>query len=237
MSALFIPPPPTTSLTRHPPCLVENPARTAQFLAMMEARRRDLHERQAHILPSKTDFTWEIGCGHGHFLTAYAQAHPDQICIGIDIVSERIARALRKRDRAKLANLHFIHAEARLFLETLPADATISRLFILFPDPWPKLRHRKHRIMQPDFLNAVAQRAGEGARLYFRTDFTPYYDDTKAVFSAHPDWTLVSTDREFTGAPATESWPFEHETVFQARAPSYHSLIAHPRATPLAPQS
>ena len=212
---------------------MENPVRTAQFLALMEARRRDLRACQEKILPPRARFTWEIGCGHGHFLTAYAQAHPDELCIGIDIVSERIDRALRKRDRARLPNLHFIHAEARLFLEMLPADATFSRLFILFPDPWPKLRHHKHRIMQPDFLAAVAARAGEGARLYFRTDFTPYYDDTKLVVSAHPHWALVNAAGESAGEP----WAFEHETVFQSRAPSYHSLIARPSVpTPPSPR-
>lgn len=185
---------------------------------MMEDRRRDLRERQDRVLSGQPTFTWEIGCGHGHFLTAYAQAHPNEICIGVDIVSDRIERAIRKRDRAKLTNLHFIHAEARLFLETLPANATVSRLFVLFPDPWPKLRHHKHRIMQPDFLSAAAKRAGEGARLYFRTDFTPYYEDTNAVFDSHPDWALVTVE--------TETWPFECETVFQSRAASHHSIIA-----------
>jgi tRNA (guanine-N7-)-methyltransferase len=200
---------------------VENPARTAQFLERMAARRRGLCERHAQILPPRAQFTWEIGSGHGHFLAAYAQAYPRELCVGIDIVSERIGRALRKRDRAKLTNLHFIHAEARLFLETLPADVTFSRLFILFPDPWPKLRHHKHRIMQPDFLTSLAARAGEGARLYFRTDFTPYFDDTKTVLEAHHDWNVVPDGGEL--------WPFEHETVFQARAPSFHSLIASPK--------
>lgn len=193
----------------------------------MAARRRDLRACLANILPPRTRFTWEIGCGHGHFLTAYAQAHPHELCVGIDIVSERVGRAVRKRDRARLPNLHFIHAEARLFLEMLPAEATFSRLFVLFPDPWPKLRHHKHRIMQPDFLAAVAARAGEGARLYFRTDFTPYHDDTKIVLATHPRWQLVPAE-----APAGEPWPFEHETVFQSRAPSYHSLIARPVALP-----
>ena len=196
----------------------------------MEGRRRDLRDRLGTILPPKATFTWEIGCGHGHFLTAYAQAHPDELCLGIDIVSERIGRAVRKRDRARLANLHFIHAEARLFLEMLPADATFSRLFVLFPDPWPKMRHHKHRIMQPDFLHDAAARAGEGARLYFRTDFNPYYEDTAGVFGPHADWTLVPPPH----APGAESWPFEHETVVQSRAPSYQSLIARPQARPTA---
>ena len=200
---------------------MENPARTAQYLELMATRRRDLRTCHAQILAPTARFTWEIGSGHGHFLAAYAQAHPSELCVGIDIVSERIERALRKRDRATLSNLHFVHAEARLFLETLTDGATFSRLFILFPDPWPKLRHHKHRIMQPDFLASVAARAGEGARLYFRTDFTPYYDDTKAVLSGHASWDVIPE--------GAEPWPFEHETVFQARAPSYHSLIARPK--------
>jgi tRNA (guanine-N7-)-methyltransferase len=205
---------------------VENSERTAQFLAMMEDRRAELRQLHERIIPAGANITWEIGCGHGHFLTAYAHAHPNEICIGVDIVSERIGRAARKRDRAKLTNLHFIHAEARLFLETLPIQTSFSRLFVLFPDPWPKLRHHKHRIMQPDFLSAVAKRAGEGSRLHFRTDFTPYYDDTKAVFAAHPDWQELP--------PEIAPWPFEHETVFQSRAPSFHSLTAGLRLKPIA---
>lgn len=205
---------------------MDNPERNAQFLTMMEDRRRDLRDRYARILPPQAKFTWEVGCGHGHFLTAYAEANPQETCIGVDIVSDRVERAIRKRDRAKLTNLHFIHAEARLFLETLPADATFSRLFVLFPDPWPKARHHKHRIMQPDFLADVAKRAGQGARLYFRTDFTPYYIDTLAVFAGHPDWTVLAKDD--SPAASSETWPFERETVFQARAEAFHSIIAGP---------
>lgn len=195
---------------------------------MMEKRRSDLRDWFAAHLDPQTHLTWEIGCGHGHFLTAYARAHPDELCIGVDIVSDRIERANKKRDRAKLANLHFIHAEARLFLELLPPEVTFGRLFILFPDPWPKSRHHKHRIMQPEFLADAAKRAGQGTRLYFRTDFTPYYSDTKEVLHAHHDWKIVADDAPVDGEP----WPFEHETVFQARAEAYHSIIAGLKATP-----
>lgn len=197
---------------------MDNPARTAKYLALMQTRRRELRDRLVPILPVNTLFVWEIGCGHGHFLTAYARAHPTELCVGIDLATERIVRANRKRDRAKLGNLHFLQAEARLFLETLPPGALCSRIFILFPDPWPKLRHHKHRIMQPDFLSAVAQRTGEGARLYFRTDHEPYFRDTQSILRDHPDWSVTD-----------EVWLFEHETVFQSRAPIFHSFVAKPR--------
>lgn len=197
---------------------MDNPARTAEHRERLAQRRETLQAAFGKIFPpGKSAFVWEVGCGHGHFLTAYAQAHPEKLCVGIDLASDRIARAIRKRDRARLANLHFIQAEARFFLEALPPEARFSDVFILFPDPWPKLRHHKHRILQPAFLDAVASRMGEGGRLLFRTDYEPYFQDAAAVVDVHAQWRRVD-----------EPWPFEFETVFQSRAPSYHSLIARP---------
>lgn len=180
----------------------------------MDERRQELRSVLSRILSNQTEFVWELGCGHGHFLNAYAAAHPEKLCVGVDLVLERIERAEKKRDRAKLANLHFIRAEARLFLEMLPPAATFSDVFILFPDPWPKMRHHKHRIIQPELLEVVAARATPMCRLLFRTDYPPYFEDAAATIREHPRWRIVE-----------EPWPFEFETVFQSRAPKFHSLI------------
>jgi len=187
----------------------------AAHCAEIARRREELRGPLVEGLGSSSVITWELGCGHGHFLTAFAQAHPEKLCIGIDIVSERIERALRKRDRAKLHNLIFLRAEARLFLEVLPASVSFSELFILFPDPWPKVRHHKHRIVQPEFLTAAASRANEAAQLCFRTDSVAYFNHADRVLHAHPCWKA-----------SNEQWPFEFSTVFQNRASSYHSLTA-----------
>lgn len=186
----------------------------------MAARRSALRDLLQRTLADDSRIVWELGCGHGHFLTAYAGANPHRLCVGIDIVGERIERANRKRERAQLANLHFVRAEARLFLEVLPENTRFGDIFILFPDPWPKLRHHKHRIVQPGFLSIVAQRSLPTARLCFRTDFDPYFEDAKATIASHLDWQI-----------ADEPWPFEHETVFQRRAPTYRSIIARPRGS------
>ena len=185
-------------------------------LALIAQRRTDLRVALGRVLPPKAHFLCEIGSGHGHFLTAYAAAHPGDLCIGIDLIGERIERATRKRDRAKLTNLHFFHAEAHDFLSALPADAGICAIIVLFPDPWPKRRHHKNRLLQPAFLDTLATRAGQGTRLYFRTDHRGYFAQATAVLAAHPLWRID---------PATP-WIFETETVFQARAPTYHSLVA-----------
>jgi tRNA (guanine-N7-)-methyltransferase len=200
---------------------VETISPSPAHLALIAQRRADLRAALASVLPPSAHFLCEIGSGHGHFLTAYAAAHPGELCIGIDLIGERIARATRKRDRAKLPNLHFFQAEAHDFLAALPADATLGAIIVLFPDPWPKRRHHKNRLLQSAFLDTLATRAGRGTRLYFRTDHRGYFAHTTAVLAAHPLWRID---------PAAP-WIFESETVFQARAPTYHSLVAGRAAT------
>lgn len=191
--------------------------------------QRVLDERRAVIaadlggtaLPADAHIIFEIGSGHGHFLTAYAQKHPEKVCVGVDTASDRVARAVRKKTRAHLSNLFFFRADAALFLDTLPSETRLAAVFILFPDPWPKARHHKHRVIQPVFLNQLATRMTESASMYFRTDYTPYFQDARAIIERQSRWQIVE-----------EPWPFEYETVFQSRADSFHSLIARPANRP-----
>lgn len=185
----------------------------------MAARRRELTARGAQLLPAPGAHVLEIGSGHGHFLTAYAQQHPERLCVGIDLLGDRVDRAVRKQVRARLDNLHFVQAEVSLYLECLPVGAKLRDIFILFPDPWPKLRHHKHRLVKSSTLRSLAQHAVADCRLYFRTDFLPYYEAAAAVFAESSDWEIVS-------AP----WPFEFETVFQSRASAHYSLVVQRRA-------
>ncbi len=198
----------------NPSCVNKPPSE--EYLVRVSARKSELRAELEELLPKNSDFVWEVGCGHGHFLTAYSKAFPDRTCIGIDLIIDRIRRSERKRDRGGLERLHFFQAEAQLFYEVIPEGVEFSAIYVLFPDPWPKKRHHKNRLMQSKFLSAVALRAKPGVPLYFRTDYQPYFEATLEVFRQHPDWT-VST---------TEPWPFEYETVFQSRAPSFQSLVA-----------
>lgn len=170
----------------------------------------------AVILPQPRPVVLELGCGHGHFLERYAREFPGRLCLGVDLRGDRIERARRKARRGMLANCHFVHAEARELLHALPAKVTLEEIWVLFPDPWPKKRHHKNRLLQPEFFEVLAGRAGEGTRLYFRTDFEEYFLAVEAFLPSLPTWQPA----------ATLEWPMEHETVFQARAASYHSLVA-----------
>lgn len=183
----------------------------------LDQRRAELKALFLPQLKERRTLTLEIGAGHGHFLTAYATQHPERFCVGIDIMSDRINRGLRKRDRARLENLTFVHSSAEDLLAVLPEGVSLDGIFILFPDPWPKRRHWKNRLMQPEFLRALATRTQPEAPLYFRTDYAPYFEYAREVVAAHPNWKIGSN----------ALWPFEHQTVFQSRAPTYQSLVAH----------
>lgn len=198
---------------------------TPEFLARITERRAALRRELAALLPANRAIAWEIGSGHGHFLVQYAQAFPDKFCVGVDIIRDRLNRSGRKRDRAKLTNCHFVLAEAREFFDAMPAGVTLQEVWVLFPDPWPKKRHHKNRIMQAEFLEALARRAGEGARLYFRTDHAEYFAAVAEFLPGLKTWRVD---------PAA-SWPLEQETVFQARAPAYQSLVAIRTSHPATP--
>ena len=184
--------------------------------SLISGRREALRRKLEGIVEPAARFVWEVGSGHGHFLTAYATAHPDEPCIGIDIASERIARAERKRERAQLKNLHFLQADAQDFLAAIPEQARIATIFILFPDPWPKRRHHKNRLIKAGFLDAAAAKSAKGAGLYFRTDHGPYFIEATATIRAHPEWVVQDS----------EILPFEEPTVFQKRANRYFTLVA-----------
>jgi tRNA (guanine-N7-)-methyltransferase len=185
------------------------------FEAIHASRLGVLRSEIAAALPSpQARLVLEIGCGNGHFLAAYAAAHPDRLCVGLDLRLERIQKARRKRERAGLCNLHFLRCDALDFLHELPAATRLADIFMLFPDPWPKKRHHKNRLLKAPLLDALAARAGQGSRLFFRTDFKPYYDEAAHIVAAHPAWRLLPPG----------PFAFEHPTIFQSRAAIFHSL-------------
>lgn len=200
----------TTSSTVHPTLP------STAHLALQRQRLAKLRDTLDRMLEGKAFITLEIGSGHGHYLTAYASAHPSRFCLGIDIMSDRLLRSDRKRQRAGLTNLAFIQASADDLLAALPGNVLLEDIFVLFPDPWPKRRHCKNRLIQSEFLTQLAPRCAPGARLYFRTDFIPYFEAAFQIVTAHDLWNVQTST----------AWPFELATVFQSRAETFQSLIA-----------
>jgi len=139
----------------------------------------------------------EIGFGGGEHLVAQAIAHPEQRFIGVEPFLNGVASCLRHIEESGAQNIRLHQGDARDVIARLP-DASLDRVYILFPDPWPKARHHKRRLIQPEFLDELARVMKPGAELRFATDWADY-----------ASWTLehLMRDARFTWlAERAENW-------------------------------
>jgi len=187
--------------------------------ARRQANVERLRATLASALAGRTGLTFELGCGHGHWLAAYAAAHPDEFCVGIDLITHRVERSVRKQTLGKLDNVLFLKAEATEFLDALPSTVFLRKIFILYPDPWPKKKHHKNRFINAENLARLAAHAAAGARLHFRTDNADYFAWTGEHLAAHPGWRVE---------PAA-AWPFEQKTFFEERMKERRDMFADRR--------
>jgi tRNA (guanine-N7-)-methyltransferase len=149
----------------------------------------------------------EIGFGAGEHLAAQAQLNPQALIIGCEPFLNGVGSALRHIDEVGIENVRILSSDARPMLDRLP-EASVSRIYILFPDPWPKARHHKRRLIQPDSLEALARVLKPGGRLRFATDWADYADWTLELIlksglydwpAQRPaDWTIPPQDHVTT---------------------------------------
>ncbi len=127
-----------------------------------------------HLFGRSPNRIWlEIGFGAGEHLAAQAEAHPEVDFIGCEPFVNGIAALLSHIDAIGLTNVRIHDDDARPLLAALP-EAAVERAFILFPDPWPKTRHHKRRIIAPPTLDALARVMADGAELRFASDHMDY---------------------------------------------------------------
>ncbi len=128
---------------------------------------------RAVLANDETPLWLEIGFGSGEHLITQAQRHPDINFIGIEPYLNGMAKALCAVEDHNLGNVRLVRDDARIVLERFP-DASLDRVFILFPDPWPKKRHLKRRLISPEFVTELARLIRPGGRLRFASDIAHY---------------------------------------------------------------
>lgn len=126
----------------------------------------------------------EIGFGGGEHLIAQAKLNPDVGLIGCEPFIDGVAKALSGIEKSGLKNIRIHDSDARELLDSLK-PASIDRVFILFPDPWPKKRHWKRRIIRGDFLDLLYSRCKPKAQIRFATDIASYVNEAVIRFSNH----------------------------------------------------
>jgi tRNA (guanine-N7-)-methyltransferase len=128
--------------------------------------------------------TLEVGFGNGEHLAARAQSEPERNFLGVEVHRPGIGRLLRVAAEAGLDNVRLIAHDAVEVLREQIAPGALDEVEILFPDPWPKKRHHKRRLIQPDFAELVATRLAEGGRFKLATDWEPYAEQMRLVLDA-----------------------------------------------------
>ncbi len=141
----------------------------------------------------------ELGSGDGSFLVHYVSLNSGRNFLGVERLLGRLRKIDRKARRAGLANLRLLRIEASYFLEFLVPPGCFDAIHVYFPDPWPKRKHRKNRLINERFVELAHRVLKPGGRIFLRTDDQDYFAQMNAVFGASRSFSSVETPTELAG--------------------------------------
>ncbi|HEX7863161.1 MAG TPA: tRNA (guanosine(46)-N7)-methyltransferase TrmB [Verrucomicrobiae bacterium] len=148
------------------------------------------------MFPKEQPLEVEIGAGDGSFLIAYAKAHPELNLIGLERLLGRLRKIDRKARRASLENIRLLRLEAAYFVQYMLPRECVRAFHIYFPDPWPKRRHWKNRLINEAFTRTLHNALAPGGIVYLRTDDKPYFTQMLEVFGNNPTFEKIETPPE-----------------------------------------
>jgi tRNA (guanine-N7-)-methyltransferase len=151
----------------------------------------------------------EIGFGNGDTLVELASSFPNRDFIGVEVHPPGIGHCLLAVESLGLANLRVVAHDAVEVLAHMIPPASLDEVLVYFPDPWPKKRHHKRRIVQPEFASLVASRLRPGGRFRLATDWEPYAAWMLEVLNASPDFTNAAPDGGCVERPERGATRFE----------------------------
>ncbi len=156
----------------------------------------------------------DLGCGDGLFLCALAQRMPDKNFLGIERLLNRVRASARKA--ATLDNVRLLPVESSYAVHYLLPAGSVEKFYLLFPDPWPKRRHHRRRIVAPDFLSSIHAALNKDGSIYIATDDLNYFAVIKEV---------AQSDRGFAISKDDVDLPLSRfGLIFQKKGATIHSL-------------
>ncbi len=153
----------------------------------------------AALFPRAQPLEVELGSGDGSFLLTHAARHPERNHLGIERLLGRLRKLDRKGRRAGLTNLRGLRIEAAYALEYLLPPGGVAALHVYFPDPWPKRRHWRRRLVNDRFPDLAARALAPDGRVFLRTDNADYFAQMQTVFGASRTFRAVDTPEELAG--------------------------------------
>ena len=144
------------------------------------------------IFGRKAPLHIDLGCGDGSFLCALAQRMPDKNFLGIERLLNRVRTSARKA--ATLDNVRLLRMESFYAVHYLLPAKSAERFYLLFPDPWPKRRHHRRRIVTPDFLGSIHAALEKNGSTYIATDDVDYFRKIKEIAESNPGFAIDEAD-------------------------------------------
>lgn len=174
--------------------------------------------RLPDLFPTAQLLEVELGCGDASFIAAYAKRHPDRNFIGVERLLGRITKLHKKGRRAGLTNLRGVRIENSYFLEWLLPAHSASAIHVYFPDPWPKKKHRRHRLINERFPALAHAALTPGGCVFLRTDDADYFEQMQTVFAASQQFKPTETPKELADVVTDFEADFNAQGVATRRA-------------------
>ena len=154
------------------------------------------------IFKRKAPLVLEIGSGMGETTAAIAKAHPEADFIAVEVHGPGVGSLLNRIEKEKLSNIRIVRHDAVEVLERMVPDGALAAIHLFFPDPWPKKRHHKRRLVQPSFVLLIKEKLSAGGIVHLATDWPDYAEHMDSVFSKEPF--LERAEKGFVERPTTK---------------------------------
>lgn len=139
----------------------------------------------ASVFENENPLVLDIGFGNGKFLIEMAAREPDHNFVGLDFYHKGIRKVITRINKLQIKNIRIVYGDAKEKIPQLFQDNSLNRVYINFPDPWPKKRHYKRRLVKPPFVDLVTNKLAPGGEAQIATDNEPYALEILEFFEAH----------------------------------------------------
>jgi tRNA (guanine-N7-)-methyltransferase len=170
------------------------------------------------LFPVEQPIELELGSGDGSFLAKYAATHPDRNFVGVERLLGRLRKLDKKGLRAGLRNLRLVRIEAGYLLEYMIPPQSLAAVHVYFPDPWPKRKHRRFRLINEHFTVIAASALRADGIVYLRTDDADYFEQMIRVFGESKEFKSVETPEELSSVVTDFERNFNAQGVLTRRA-------------------
>ena len=161
----------------------------------------DVELNAAHTFGRSAPLTLEIGFGNGNSLARMAADDPQSDFIGIEVHRPGVGHLLIELEEQALGNVRIYCHDAVEVLDRCIPDACLDRVLLFFPDPWPKRKHHKRRILQPAFVDRIARKLKTGGRFHMATDWEPYAEHMLKVMQSTTDFVNCNNAGDYSERP------------------------------------